>query len=89
MSSLDIPVTFNVTLLPKSPNSHGVLGSKAVGEPPLILSVAAVAAVRKALQAYRAGQDGKDKSAFVDLPAPCTVARVQVAAGVDPNQLTF
>ena len=34
--SLDIPVVWNTTLLPHAPNPTGFMGSKVVGEPPLI-----------------------------------------------------
>ncbi|QDZ24669.1 xanthine dehydrogenase [Chloropicon primus] len=73
-SSLDIPIEFNATLLPNSPNSHGVLGSKSVGEPPLILSAAAVSAVRKAIQSLKQNSDD-----FCFLSAPATVEKIQLA----------
>lgn len=37
-SALDIPISFNVTLLHDAPNPVGIQKSKAVGEPPLVLS---------------------------------------------------
>ena len=78
-SSLDIPIEFNVSLLPNSPNSHGVLSSKAVGEPPLILSCGIISAIRRAVSEFRAENN---LSGFVELEAPATVARVQLASGM-------
>ena len=78
MSSLDIPIDFNVSLLPNSPNTHGVLGSKSVGEPPLILSSGVVSAVRAAVCAFL--EETGDASDFCALQAPCTVERIQLAA---------
>jgi CO/xanthine dehydrogenase Mo-binding subunit len=52
-SSADIPIEFNVTLLKDSNNPMGVLGSKAVGEPPLTMSCAVFFAVKHAIVAAR------------------------------------
>ena len=87
MSSLDIPIEFNVTLLPKSVNSHGVLGSKSVGEPPLILSAGVVSAVRKAVQAFRRQQGGGKEKEFCAISAPATVEKVQLATGLNLQDL--
>ena len=85
MSSLDIPIDFNVSLLPNTPNTHGVLGSKSVGEPPLILSSGVVSAVRAAVCAFL--EETGDASDFCALQAPCTVERIQLSAKVDVNKL--
>jgi len=52
----DAPMEFNVTLLPKAENAHAVHGSKAVGEPPLMLAISVREAIRDAVSAFgRAG----------------------------------
>jgi xanthine dehydrogenase/oxidase len=66
----DIPGTLNVTLLRNVPNASGILSSKAVGEPPYIISNSVYFATKMAIQAAR---NDAGKSAFVDLPAPATV----------------
>ena len=73
--SLDIPIVWNTTLLPHAPNPTGFLGSKVVGEPPLICSTAVLYAVKDAVAAARVGSSGL-AGAF-DLPAPATPEAVQ------------
>eukprot|EP01052_Picozoa_sp_SAG31_P013868 SAG31_NODE_846_length_11539_cov_70.858392_2_plen_315_part_00 len=51
--SLDIPIVWNTTLLPHAPNPTGFLGSKVVGEPPLICSCAVFFAIKEAVRAAR------------------------------------
>ena len=48
----DAPVEFNVTLLPKAAQPNTIHGSKAVGEPPLMLAFAVREAIRDAVAAY-------------------------------------
>ncbi|WP_414663924.1 xanthine dehydrogenase small subunit [Horticoccus sp. 23ND18S-11] len=45
----DAPMEFNVTLLPHATNTHAVHGSKAVGEPPLMLAISVREAIRDAV----------------------------------------
>lgn len=49
----DIPRIFNCELIENPLNSRNVKGSKAVGEPPLLLAVSVWTAVKKALQSYK------------------------------------
>ncbi|ELT96233.1 hypothetical protein CAPTEDRAFT_161264 [Capitella teleta] len=49
----DIPVDFRIRFLKDAPNPDGVLGSKAVGEPPQCMSVCAPFALRNAVEAAR------------------------------------
>ena len=52
----DAPMEFNVTLLPDANNPNAVHGSKAVGEPPLMLAISVREAIRDAVASYgRAG----------------------------------
>ncbi len=62
----DAPLEFNVALLQNAPQADVIHGSKAVGEPPLMLALAVVAALRDAVTAF--GPKGRE----VDLPMPCT-----------------
>jgi xanthine dehydrogenase molybdopterin binding subunit/xanthine dehydrogenase small subunit len=48
----DAPVEFNVTLLPKAAQPNTIHGSKAVGEPPLMLAFAVREAIRDAVAAF-------------------------------------
>jgi xanthine dehydrogenase molybdopterin-binding subunit B len=50
----DAPVEFNVTLLPKAAQPNTIHGSKAVGEPPLMLAIAVREAIRDAVAAFGA-----------------------------------
>jgi xanthine dehydrogenase/oxidase len=81
--SLDIPVVWNTTLLPHAPNPSGFLGSKVVGEPPLICSCAVFFAVKDAIAAARRQQQQGGGSAaqggagWFALPVPATPAAVQ------------
>ena len=51
--SKDIPVDFRVSFLENSPNPVGVIGAKCVGEPPLVLSLSALFACKRAIEAAR------------------------------------
>jgi len=50
----DAPIRFVVDLLPKAPQANVVHGSKAVGEPPLMLAISAREAIRDAIAAFGA-----------------------------------
>lgn len=62
----DAPVEFRVALLPKAAQANTVHGSKAVGEPPLMLAISAREAIRDAVAAF--APDSKR----VDLACPAT-----------------
>ena len=62
----DAPIEFNVTLLPKAVQPNTIHGSKAVGEPPLMLAFSVREALRDAVAAY--GQPGGE----VRLASPAT-----------------
>ena len=70
----DIPIDFRISLLKNSPFAPGVGKSKAVGEPPMLLSVIGATAVRKALQAARRE---RNLSNFVDINVPITIDKIQ------------
>jgi xanthine dehydrogenase molybdopterin binding subunit/xanthine dehydrogenase small subunit len=62
----DAPGEFHVTLLPDAAQGDTVHGSKAVGEPPLMLALSAREAIRDAIAAFGA------PGGAVPLPAPAT-----------------
>jgi xanthine dehydrogenase large subunit len=62
----EAPLEFHVALLDQAPQEGVIHGSKAVGEPPLMLAIAVVSALRHALQSV-AGP-GRE----VELAVPCT-----------------
>jgi len=61
----ELPEVFNVRLLPRATNSDVVYGSKAVGEPPLMLAFSVREALRDAVAAF--GEGG-----MVELASPAT-----------------
>jgi xanthine dehydrogenase molybdopterin-binding subunit B len=62
----DAPRDFRVTLLPDAAQSNTVHGSKAVGEPPLMLGISAREAIREAVAAFAT------KPGVVSLACPAT-----------------
>jgi xanthine dehydrogenase molybdopterin binding subunit/xanthine dehydrogenase small subunit len=62
----DAPVEFHVTLLPNAENEGTIHGSKAVGEPPLMLALSVREALRDAVAAF--GRPGRE----VPLASPAT-----------------
>jgi xanthine dehydrogenase molybdopterin-binding subunit B len=62
----DMPQVFNVTLLKSAAQKGVVYGSKAVGEPPLMLAISVREAIRDAVAAF--GPPGVE----VPLPLPAT-----------------
>jgi xanthine dehydrogenase molybdopterin-binding subunit B len=77
----DAPMDFRVTLLPQAANSHAVHGSKAVGEPPLMLALS----VREALRATVAAFGGQGP---VALASPATGEAVFKAIAQRRAELT-
>ena len=61
----DAPLDFRVSLLEDAKQPHTIHGSKAVGEPPLMLAISVREAIRDALGAFEIEKD------FL-LPSPCT-----------------
>ncbi len=62
----NVPQDFRVALLQDAPQDDVIHGSKAVGEPPFVLGIAAVGALREAVAAF--GPKGRE----VQLSIPCT-----------------
>ena len=60
----EAPEDFRVALLERAPQPEVIHGSKAVGEPPFMLAISALLALRQAVAAYGVGE--------VELLIPCT-----------------
>jgi xanthine dehydrogenase large subunit len=69
----DQPAEFHVKFLENAPQHDVIHGSKAVGEPPLMLALSAVAALRHAVSAFAA------PGTPVELAMPCTPEAVLMA----------
>jgi xanthine dehydrogenase molybdopterin binding subunit/xanthine dehydrogenase small subunit len=65
----ELPEIFNVAFLERATESSVILGSKAVGEPPLMLAISAREAIRDAIAAF--GGDGP-----IEIDSPMTPERV-------------
>jgi len=68
----DTPEDFRVSLLKNATQERTIHGSKAVGEPPLMLAISVREAIRDAVAAFGASED-------FDLPSPCTGEAVKGA----------
>ena len=62
-SAGDAPPVFRVSFLANSTNPHAIAGSKAVGEPPLMLALSVREAIRDAIASIPSGQK--------EIPLPC------------------
>ena len=60
----DVPLDFRVELLPRAPQPGVIHGSKAVGEPPFMLAIGVVTALRHAIGGFGPGE--------VELALPAT-----------------
>ncbi|KAI8507313.1 hypothetical protein Bbelb_146930 [Branchiostoma belcheri] len=86
-TSKDIPADLRVTLLPNSSNQFSVIRSKAVSEPPLLMSCSAVFALRQAIQSAR--DDCGHGDDFFPLNGPATVETCHQSCLVDPSNFTL
>jgi xanthine dehydrogenase large subunit len=66
----EMPDTFEVNFLERASQPDVIVGSKAVGEPPLMLAISVREAIREAVAAFG------DGAAAVTLPSPATPERV-------------
>ena len=69
----DAPLEFHVTLFPEAAQAGTIHGSKAVGEPPLMLAISVREAIRDAVSAF--GPPGGE----VPLPSPATCEAIFAA----------
>jgi xanthine dehydrogenase/oxidase len=82
----DVPVVFNANLLENTANPSGVLSSKAVGEPPVAMSMAVVHAIENAINFSRADNG---LGSFVVQNLPLTVPLIADACAVDASMYTL
>jgi xanthine dehydrogenase/oxidase len=82
----DIPLDFKITFLKNNPNPNAILGSKAIGEPPIILSNSIYFAIKNAIAAARLDK-GIDEHFKLDLPS--TVDKISSACMIDLKDFTF
>jgi len=83
----DIPQDFRVTMMKNQRNQYGVLGSKATGEPALLLSVSVLFAIRDALNESRMQNDLP--KGWWKFDAPATVEKIHQHSGIKPSNFTF
>lgn len=76
----EVPIEFKVELLRDNPFPKGVLGSKAIGEPPFMLAYSVLGAAKKAIASVRK-ENGLPE--HFQMPMPCTVDAIQKACGVE------
>ncbi len=68
----DVPAAFHVRLLPRAAQAGVIHGSKAVGEPPLMLAISVREAIRDAVAAFGGGGE-------VPLASPATPEAILLA----------
>jgi xanthine dehydrogenase large subunit len=69
----EIPEKFNINLLERAPQNGVIFGSKAVGEPPLMLAISVREAIRAAVAAFG------EKVRYVPLALPATPEAILMA----------
>lgn len=85
-SALDVPIDMRVALLPNAKNPLNILGSKASGEPPLLMTASIFFAIKDAIAAARA--DAGVTTVF-PLDAPATVDVIQANCCTETTQFTL
>jgi xanthine dehydrogenase large subunit len=73
----EVPETFEVALLSRATQPGVVSGSKAVGEPPLMLAISVREALRDAVTAF--GHGSSERASVVTFDSPATPERVYFA----------
>jgi len=81
----DVPLEFNVEFFPRA-FDEGIVGSKASGEPPIVLATSVFCAVRQAVTAARE-QNGK-KGHF-RMNAPCTPRDIALLIGAASEKMNM
>jgi xanthine dehydrogenase large subunit len=70
----EVPDVFEVSLLPHAGQTGVVRGSKAIGEPPLMLAISVREALREAVAAF--GERPADPPGFITFDSPATPERI-------------
>ena len=81
----DAPMEFNVSLLPDAANAHAIHGSKAVGEPPFMLAIGAVTALRHAVAAFGPARTPVELASPATPEAILRAVEMARAAGARPD----
>jgi xanthine dehydrogenase large subunit len=85
----DIPEHFNIDLWPEPNREDNVFGSKAVGEPPLMLAISVFDALRHAIASTGITDEAETRPVPVLLSAPATPENVLLALNrLHPARLT-
>eukprot|EP01061_Rhynchopus_euleeides_P029769 TRINITY_DN4919_c2_g1_i1.p2 TRINITY_DN4919_c2_g1~~TRINITY_DN4919_c2_g1_i1.p2 ORF type:complete len:1271 (+),score=571.16 TRINITY_DN4919_c2_g1_i1:109-3813(+) len=84
----EIPTEFNVSLANQIVNPYTAGGGKAIGEPPLTMTYAAVEAVELAFKAA-AKESGASPSTYRSVQSPLTIQDRQKMAAVQISQMTL
>ena len=89
----DVPGLINITLLKNKYNESGILGSKAVGEPPYIVSNSVYFALKMAIHSARKDANqpysSKTSSSSFELDVPATIDQRQLACLVSPARFVM
>ncbi|KAG8310131.1 hypothetical protein J6590_069743 [Homalodisca vitripennis] len=80
----DIPIDFRTYILKNGDNPLGILRSKAVGEPPLIMSNSVLFAIRQALRSARKDVGLPDQ--WLPMDAPFTGENIFLSSGIDAGK---
>ncbi|XP_050394780.1 uncharacterized protein LOC126812430 isoform X2 [Patella vulgata] len=85
-TSKDIPIDWRIHLLSDAPNPVGIKGSKAAGEPPIVLSTGSLFAIKQAVNSFN---DENNSMEFSPTVAPLTVEKVQQSCAIISSNLTL
>merc|ERR1712080_328907 len=84
--SRDIPRDFRISLLKNAKNPVGVLGSKATGEPSMLMSCSVLHAIRSALNSARMDQG---VTGWWQFDGPATIEAIHQNAEINPDNFVF
>ncbi|CAH0677124.1 unnamed protein product [Chilo suppressalis] len=84
----DIPQDFRIYLTKKYPSSEQILGTKAIGEPPLCLSVVIPFAIREAIVSARL-DSGIPTNKWFRIDGPYTLEKICLAASTKVDDFKF
>ncbi|XP_046579119.1 xanthine dehydrogenase/oxidase-like [Haliotis rubra] len=83
----DVPIDWRIKLLADARNPLGIRGSKASGEPPIVLSSGVFYSLKQAMEA--AHLDNTGSSEFQPSVAPLTVERLRLGCGFNMAKMTL
>ncbi|XP_067671800.1 xanthine dehydrogenase/oxidase-like [Haliotis asinina] len=83
----DVPIDWRIKLLADTRNPLGIRGSKASGEPPIVLSSGVYYSLKQAMEA--AQLDNTGSSEFQPSVAPLTVERLRLGCGFNIAKMTL